>query len=106
MAFTLWLWKLATTSSAAVLSAYANAAVTLGWLAIIWQLSMGPVMGSRADWMSAAVVPGAKFLPTTKNGPEAPLIVMLLPPSGRLFCATLPDRVFIWPFWDCKAARA
>jgi hypothetical protein len=34
-------------SSAAVFSAYANSATTLGWLATIWQLSMGPVMGSR-----------------------------------------------------------
>lgn len=45
---------------------------------MIRQLSIGPVEGSRADWISAAVVPGAKFLPTTMNGPDAPLMDRLL----------------------------
>lgn len=42
---------------------------------MIQQFSAGPATGSNADWMSAAVVPGAKLLPTMTKGPElAPLI--------------------------------
>lgn len=44
--------------------------------------------------MSAAVVPGAKFLPTTTNGPEAPLMDRLFPDARP--CLT--DRTFAWPF--------
>lgn len=71
---TLWLWKLATTFSAFHFSANANSAVTAGWCETTRQLNIGPETGSMAAWMSAAIVPGAKLLPTTMNGPEAPLI--------------------------------
>jgi hypothetical protein len=54
------------------------------------QLSIGPVVGSSADWMSAAEVPGAKLLPTTTNGPEAPL--MESPLMGcRIVACAFPD---------------
>lgn len=47
---------------------------------MIQQFSIDPAMGSNADWMSAAVVPGAKLLPTITKGPElAPL--MAIPPA-------------------------
>lgn len=75
---TRWLWKLAMTNSAADLSAYASSATTFGLLAMIRQLSICPVEGSRAAWISAAVVPGAKFRAITTNGPEAPLMDRLL----------------------------
>ena len=71
---TLWLWKLAIIFSAVHLSAKAISAVTDGLCEITRQLNTGPEVGSRADWMSAAVVPGAKLLPTTTKGPEAPLM--------------------------------
>lgn len=42
---------------------------------MIQQFNTGPATGSSADWISAAVVPGAKLLPTMTKGPElAPLI--------------------------------
>jgi hypothetical protein len=59
------------------------------------QLSIGPEVGSRADWMSAAVVPRAKLLPTTTNGPEAPL--MDRPPLG--------SRIVAWAFPVSSAVR-
>jgi hypothetical protein len=54
---------------------------------VIQQLKTGPAMGSMADWMSAAVVPGAKLLPITTNGPElAPLMEMPTGPSRTVAC--------------------
>ena len=54
------------------------------------QLSMGPETGSSADWISAAVVPGAKLLPTTMKGPEAPLMDRSLP-GLRIIACPWPD---------------
>jgi hypothetical protein len=57
-------------------SANVISAVTVGCCEVTQQLNICPVKGSRADWMSAAVVPGAKLLPITTKGPElAPRIV-------------------------------
>ena len=81
--------------SAVHLSWKANSAVTFGLCPVTRQLSIGPVVGSSADWMSAAVVPGAKLLPTTTNGPEAPL--MDRPPLG---C-----RMVAWAFPDSSALK-
>lgn len=65
--------------SADHLSAKVISAVTAGYCEVIQQFITEPQTGSKADWMSAAVVPGAKLLPMTTNGPElAPL--MLIPP--------------------------
>ena len=45
------------------------------------QLNIGPPLGCIADSMSAAVVPGAKLLPTTRYGPGA-VPRMLISPSS------------------------
>lgn len=61
--------------SAADFSSNASSAVTVGCCDVTQQLRICPEMGSMAAWISAAVVPGAKLLPTTTKGPEpAPLM--------------------------------
>lgn len=84
---TLWLWKFATTLSAPCLSAKAISAVTVGYVDTTLQLTIAPPTGSSADWISAAVVPGAKLLPITTNGPEpAPLIEIPMPLLRTVAC--------------------
>ena len=95
-ALTRWLWKLATANSAVDLSVKVISATMAGLLATIRQLRIGPVVGSNADWISAAVVPGAKFVPITTNGPDAPLIEKVL---LRLLAYWASPRVwFRFPF--------
>jgi hypothetical protein len=66
--------------SAAHLSANVISAVTVGCCEVTQQLNICPDNGSIADWISAAVVPGAKLLPiTTKDPDPAPRIVI---PTG------------------------
>lgn len=94
-ALTLWLWKLATAFSAHHFSENANSAVTEGRGEVTRQVSIGPEIGSIADWISAAVVPGAKLLPITTKGPEAPLIVMPVG-AGRTVAWAWPDSIVDW----------
>lgn len=46
------------------------------------QLNIGPPLGCIADSMSAAVVPGAKLLPTTRYGPGAVPRMVISSSSG------------------------
>lgn len=45
-----------------------------------WQLTISPATASKADWISAADVPGAKLLAKTMEGPDpVPLIAIPFP---------------------------
>lgn len=66
--------------SADHLSAKTISADTVGRCETIKQFRLCPATGSMADWISAAVVPGAKLLPTTVNGPEL-VPLMEIPPG-------------------------
>lgn len=67
--------KAATTLSAPRLSANTICAVTEGYDFVILHWRMSPPVGLNAASMSSAVVPGAKLLPMTTQGPDArPLI--------------------------------
>ena len=72
---TFWLLNVAITFSAPALSVNTISAMTVGVDATILQRWISPPIGSIADSMSAAVVPGAKLLPCTTYGPAKPRIL-------------------------------
>lgn len=73
------LLNVAITFSAPILSTKTISAMTVGDDVITLQLVISPPTGIIADSISAAVVPGAKLLPTTTHGPAKPRILMPLP---------------------------
>lgn len=50
--------------------------MTVGAELMILQLCISPPLGTIADSMSAAVVPGAKLLPITTYGPAVPRMLI------------------------------
>lgn len=95
------LLNVAITFSAPLFSAKAISANTVGEEVMTLQLKISPPIGVMADSMSAAVVPGAKLLPTTIYGPASPRILIPFP----------APRTFTWlltPFVSelvCSAAK-
>ena len=65
-------------ASAASRSLNIISTTTKGRGVVTWQESMGPQTGSMAARISAAVVPSAKFRPTTTNGPESGFEIPLM----------------------------
>ena len=76
------------TVSALCFSLKIISAITVGVDEIILQLCISPPLGIMADSISAAVVPGAKLVPTTTYGPAVP---RMLSSSPGLF-AVVPLR--------------
>lgn len=60
--------------------------MTVGEEVMTLQLCIFPPLGTMADSISAAVVPGAKLLPITTYGPAIPRMLSssaaVLPPTG------------------------
>lgn len=89
---TFWLLNVAITFSAPAFSVNTISAMTVGVDATILQLCSSPPMGSIADSISAAVVPGAKLLPCTTYGPAKPRMLYPLPGARTVACEPVPFR--------------
>lgn len=74
------------TVSADGFSAKIISAITVGLADMIRQLIISPATPTIADSMSAAVVPGAKLLACTMNGPAVPLMDIPASPPRMFAC--------------------
>lgn len=93
--FTFLLLKVEITLSALLLSANIISAMTVGVEVMILQLCISPTVGTIADSISAAVVPGAKLLPITTYGPARPrMLNPSLAPLILTFCKASCRRSF------------
>ena len=92
---TFLLLKVAITLSALCLSTNTISAMTVGVEVMILQLCISPALGTMADSISAAVVPGAKLLPITTYGPARPrMLSSSLAPLVPPFCKPSYERSF------------
>lgn len=100
------------TFSAPAFSEKMISAMTVGWALIKRQDKISPPIEDIEASMSDAVVPGAKLLAMTVNGPAAPRMVNPPPPPDevepRIFIIVISSPVvavapFVLPS-DCNAA--
>ena len=90
---TFLLLKVVMTLSALCLSTKTISAMTVGVEVMILQLCISPALGTMADSISAAVVPGAKLLPITTYGPARPrMLSSSLAPLVPPFCKPSYER--------------
>ena len=87
------LLNVAITFSAPLLSMKTISAITVGDEVMTLQLVISPPIGVMADSMSAAVVPGAKLLPTTTYGPASPRMLIPIPAPRTVTGLLAPFKV-------------